>query len=139
MIGTHAQDAFLSSHRYAVVTTLRTDGTPANSVVFYARQGDTLFFSTTEDRLKARTLRRDPRIVLTALDEGPPFGYVSVEGLARIQSEEIVDLHVALNRAFRRTPDWQPPDDFERRLHSKRRVIVWVEPQRVFGVPQRGP
>lgn len=138
MIGTSAQDAFLSSHRYAVVTTLRADGTPTSSVVFYARQGDSLFFSTTEDRLKARTLGRDPRVVLTALDEGPPFGYVSVEGLARIQNEDIVDLHVHLNRAFRRDPSWQPPVDFEQRLMAERRVIVWVEPRRVSGVPQRG-
>ncbi|MCS7294267.1 MAG: PPOX class F420-dependent oxidoreductase, partial [Dehalococcoidia bacterium] len=138
MIGTPEHDAFLSSHRYAVVTTLRADGSPASSVVFYARRGDELFFSTTKDRLKARTLRRDPRIVLTALDEGPPFGYVSVEGLARLQAEDIVDLHVELNRALRRDPAWQPPADFGERLAREGRVIVWVSPRRVAGSVNRG-
>lgn len=138
MIGTAAQDAFLSSHRYAVVTTLRADGSPASSVVFYARKGDALFFSTTRDRLKARTLRRDPRIVLTALDEGPPFGYVSVEGEAQLQEEDVVDLHVELNRAMRRDPQWRPPEGFAERLVRDGRVIVWVNPRRVSGVPQRG-
>ncbi len=138
MIGTPEQDAFLTSHRYAVVTTLRADGSPASSVVFYARKGDELYFSTTADRLKARSLRRDPRIVLTALDEGPPFGYVAVEGTARIQEADIVDLHIELNRAFRRDPAWQPPPDFAQRLAAEGRVIVWVSPTRVSGVPQRG-
>jgi hypothetical protein len=43
-------------------------------VVFYAREGDTIFFSTTADRLKAR-VRKDPRIPITVLDEGAPFRF----------------------------------------------------------------
>lgn len=138
MIGNAQQDEFVRRNRWAVVTTLRGDGSPASSVIFYAVRGDELFFSTTKGRLKARTLRRDPRIVLTALDEGPPFGYVSVEGTGRVQEEDVVDLHVELNRAFRRNPDWQPPEDFGARLAREQRVIVWVTPRRVSGVTNRG-
>jgi len=138
MIGNAQQDEFVRRNRWAVVTTLRGDGSPASSVIFYAVRGDEIFFSTTKGRLKARTLRRDPRIVLTALDEGPPFGYVSVEGTGRVQEEDVVDLHVELNRAFRRNPEWQPPEDFGERLAAEGRVIVWVTPRRVSGVTNRG-
>lgn len=138
MIGNAQQDEFVRRNRWAVVTTLRGDGSPASSVIFYAVRGDELFFSTTKGRLKARTLRRDPRIVLTALDEGPPFGYVSIEGTGRLQEDDIVDLHVELNRAFRRDPQWQPPEDFGERLAREGRVIVWVTPRRVSGVTNRG-
>ncbi len=137
MIGNAQQDEFVRRNRWAVVTTLRADGSPTSSVIFYAVRGDELFFSTTKDRLKARTLRRDPRIVLTALDEGPPFGYVSVEGTGRVQEEDVVDLHVELNRAFRRNPEWQPPEGFGERLAREQRVIVWVTPRRVSGVTNR--
>ena len=47
MIGTPEQDNLVRALRWAVVTTLRADGSPANSVVFYAVDGDALIFSTT--------------------------------------------------------------------------------------------
>ena len=56
MIGSTEQDAFVRAMRWCSVTTLRKDGSPTSSVVFYAVEGDELIFSTTADRLKARTL-----------------------------------------------------------------------------------
>jgi PPOX class probable F420-dependent enzyme len=138
MIGTPEQDALIRQWRWAVVTTLRADGSPANSVVFYAVDGDTLIFSTTADRLKARTLARDPRIAVTALDEGPPHRFVSIEGRATIERDEIVPGHVLINRVMRREPDWQPPPGFEERLRNDWRLIIRVYPQRVSGVTARG-
>ena len=76
MIGTAEQDALVRELRWAVVTTLRKDGTPSNSVIFYAVDGDEIIFSTTKDRVKAKTLKRDPRIAVTALDEGAPHRFV---------------------------------------------------------------
>ncbi len=73
MIGTAAQDAFVTSMKWASVTTLRKDGSPTSSIVFYAREGDTLIFSTTLSRLKAKTIRNNPRVALTVLDEGAPI------------------------------------------------------------------
>lgn len=141
MIGTPDQDRFLSTHKWAVVTSLRGDGSPASSVVFYAREGDVLFFSTTEDRLKTKTVLRDPRVVLTTLEEGAPYGFVSVEGTATVHSPERGDdtypWHVALQRVWR-GPDFQAPDDYRVQLAAERRVIVRVAPTRVSGNPNRG-
>ncbi len=137
MIGTPDQDALLRQWRWAVVTTLRADGSPASSVVFYAVDGDTLIFSTTADRLKARTLARDPRIALTALDEGAPHRFVTVEGRATIQRGDLVPGHTLINRAMRRDPAWSPPPGFEERLRADGRVIIRVHPQRVSGVTRR--
>ncbi|HEX6030030.1 MAG TPA: PPOX class F420-dependent oxidoreductase [Tepidiformaceae bacterium] len=138
MIGTAEQDAFISKNRWAVVTTLRSDGSPSSSVVFYAREGDEIIFSTTAGRLKARTLGRDPRVAVAVLDEGQPFGYVTVEGTARIQAEGIVEPHIAINKAMRRVDDFTPPEGFAERLERERRVVVRVTAARVSGVTNRG-
>ncbi len=138
MIGTPEQDALLRQWRWAVVTTLRADGSPASSVVFYAVDGDTLIFSTTADRLKARTLARDPRIALTALDEGPPHRFVTIEGRATIERNDLVPGHTLINRAMRRDPTWQPPAGFDERLRRDGCVIIRVHPQRISGVTARG-
>jgi PPOX class probable F420-dependent enzyme len=137
MIGTPEQDAFINRNRWAVVTSLRKDGTPANSVIFYAREGDELIFSTTLSRLKAKTLARDPRIAFTVLDEGQPFGYVTVEGTATIQREGIVPGHIAINKAMRRIDEFTPPEGYEAGLKSAGRVIIRVKAERVSGVANR--
>ena len=137
MIGTPDQDAFINKNKSAVVTTLRADGSPSSSIVFYARDGDDLIFSTTKNRLKAKTLARDSRVALCVLDEGAPYGYVSVEGQATITEEDLVPLHVLVNRAMRGT-DFTPPEGFEQRLRNDGRVIIRVRPERVSGVTGRG-
>ncbi|MGI8926930.1 MAG: PPOX class F420-dependent oxidoreductase [Tepidiformaceae bacterium] len=137
MIGTPEQDAFIEKNRWGVVTTMRKDGSPSSSVIFYARAGDSLIFSTTSSRLKARTLRRDPRISLTVLDEGTPFGFVTVEGTATIEADDIVPGHIAVNRAMRADPTFQAPEGFEARLRAEGRVIVSVKAERVSGVTNR--
>lgn len=138
MIGGAEHDAFVRSMKWCTVTTLRRDGSPATSVLFYAVDGDELLLSTTKDRLKAKTLRRDPRIVVTVLDEGAPYRYVSVEGTARLEDDDLVAAHTLINRAMRGAPDWTPPEGFEERLRGEGRVVIRVTPARVGGVVRRG-
>lgn len=138
MIGKPDQDAFVRSMKWAVVTSLRKDGSPTTSVVFYALDGDDLIFSTTKDRLKAKTIINDPRAALTVLDEGAPYRFVSIEGNATVQETDVVPGHIAVNKAMRGLADWQPPDGYEETLRTQGRVIIRVKPERVSGVVNRG-
>ena len=138
MIGTPEQDALVRELRWAVVTTLRKDGSPSNSVIFYAVDGDELIFSTTNDRIKAKTLRRDPRIAVTALDEGAPHRFVTIEGTATIVEDDIVPGHVLINRTMRNDPDLEPPEGYVAGLRSAGRVVIRVAANRVSGVVRRG-
>lgn len=138
MIGDTAQDEFITNNRWAVITSLRKDGTPTSSVVFYAREGDELIFSTTLDRVKAKTIARDPRVALTILDEGAPFRFVTVEGRATIQSEDIVPGHIAVNKNMRRVEEFTPPDGYEAGLKAAGRVLIRLKAERVSGVTNRG-
>jgi len=138
MIGTAEQDALVRELRWAVVTTIRKDGSPSNSVIFYAVDGDEIIFSTTKDRVKAKTLKRDPRIAVTVLDEGAPHRFVTVEGTASVVDEDIVPGHVLINRSMRKDPAWEPPEGYVAGLVSAGRVVVRVKAERVSGVVRRG-
>ena len=138
MIGSEEQDDLVRELRWAVVTTLRKDGSPTNSVIFYAVDGDEIIFSTTNDRLKAKTVKRDPRIAVTVLDEGAPHRFVTVEGSARVEADDIVPGHVLINRAMRKDPDWSPPEGYVEGLRSAGRVVIRVKAERVSGVTRRG-
>ncbi|MBM0238343.1 pyridoxamine 5'-phosphate oxidase family protein [Micromonospora sp. ATA32] len=52
----------LDGRNFAMVATLRPDGQPHSSVVWIDREGDTVVFSLTADKQKARNLAPDPRV-----------------------------------------------------------------------------
>ena len=136
MLGTAEQDAFINSQKWATVTTLRRDGSPTNSVTFFAREGDTLFFSTTKDRLKAKTVARDPRMAICVLDEGAPYRFVNVEGTATIEENDIIPGHVAINKVMR-GGEFTPPEGYEAGLRAAGRVIIRLNATKVSGVVNR--
>lgn len=99
MIGTPAQDALITRSVIALVTTLRADGSPTNSMVSFARRGDQLYFTTTLDRVKGRILAHDPRVGLVILNPHEPWSFVSVEGrvtIHRDNPEELRELILSL-------------------------------------------
>jgi PPOX class probable F420-dependent enzyme len=133
MIGTPAFDDFISRHRWAVVTTLRKDGSASSSVNAYARDGDQIVISTQAHRLKAKTLRRDPRITLCIISNSEPFNYVTVEGTAEVETENLVP---ATKLVFANIAEagWSEPPNLEQWLKDQDRVILRVTPTRVSGV-----
>ncbi len=74
----------LDGRNFATVATLNPDGGPQTSVVWIARDGDAVLFSTTAGRQKARNLTRDPRISLTVYDTGNPYHSVDIRGTVEL-------------------------------------------------------
>ena len=67
------------------LATTRRDGRPHVAPIWFALDDDgSIVFTTFEDSLKGRTLRRDPRAALCVDDEMPPFSFVTVEGTVEI-------------------------------------------------------
>ena len=134
MIGDNAQlDAFVSEHRWAVLTTLRSDGSASNSVVAYARDGDALVVSTPARTLKARTLRADPRVTLTVISNAEPFNFVTIEGGAAVETEGLTQ---ATRLVFANLTEvgYAEPEDLDTWIVDDDRVIIRIAPQRVSGV-----
>jgi len=81
------QRAFLDAPRKAVIATLRITGAVEQTIVYYLRDGDTLWISANPRGAKANDLRRDPRVsILVYADDGS--AYLAIEGVA-IVSEDI--------------------------------------------------
>ena len=69
------------------LATTRLDGRPHVAPIWFAVDDGTLVFTTFEESLKGRTLRRDPRAALCVDDEAPPFSFVTVEGDVEISED----------------------------------------------------
>lgn len=126
-------DEFLSAHRWAVLTTLRGTGAPVSSVVAYARDGADFVVSTPGGTFKRASIERDGRVNLCVISNAEPFNFVALEGVARVESD---DLARRTRLVFANIADtgYREPDDLEGWLREQRRVILRITAERVYGV-----
>ena len=73
--------------RTAKLATVRKDGRPHVTPVWFELDGDTLVFSTWHTSVKGVNIRRDGRVCLCVDDEKPPFSYLQIEGTAVLSAD----------------------------------------------------
>jgi PPOX class probable F420-dependent enzyme len=77
------------------IATLMPDGSPQVTVTWVDRDGDTVLINTTEDRVKAKNVRRDPRVALSIFSIDDPYDAVFLRGkvveMTKAGAEEHVD------------------------------------------------
>lgn len=125
---TPAVGNFLDTTALATATTINRDGSPQLTYVFFLRDGDQISFSTTSDRVKAKNLKRDPRINFAVVDPTNPYKWVIINGTATVTTEgafEWLERSVA-----RRMPADQVKAAVDR-MRSEPRVVVTVTPQSI--------
>ena len=88
---TEEQQRFLDNPYYAVVTTIRPDGTPHNTVVWVEQAAGEVSFNTATGRAKARHLERNPAVALTVVDPNDAYRWLSVSGTAEVTREDADD------------------------------------------------
>ncbi len=72
--------ALLSRPNFAHLSTLMSDGSPNSTPVWIGLDGDRILIGTGEGSLKARNLRRDPRLALSVVDFHDPYEEVQIRG-----------------------------------------------------------
>ena len=72
--------SLLSRPNFAHLSTLMPDGSPNTTPVWIGLEGDKIVICTGEDSLKARNLRRDPRLSLSVVDFDNPYEEVQIRG-----------------------------------------------------------
>ena len=77
---TEAQRAFIREPYYAVVTTLRADGSPHSTVVWVHEEDGNILFNTAYPRRKPRELERDPRASVVVVDPADGYRWLAVSG-----------------------------------------------------------
>jgi PPOX class probable F420-dependent enzyme len=65
---------------FAHLATIMADGSPQVAPVWVLREGDRILVGTSEESLKARNARRDPRVALSILDVTDPYTEAQLRG-----------------------------------------------------------
>ncbi|MEU4444930.1 PPOX class F420-dependent oxidoreductase [Actinosynnema sp. NPDC050801] len=121
-----ATRALLDDRNYVVLATLNPDGSPQTSVLWVARDGDDLLFSTLRDRAKERNLRRDPRASVSVWSNADPEVYAEIRGTVTIAEDTGRTLANTLSLKY-------TGQDFPTESPDKTRVILRLTPTKVTG------
>lgn len=136
MLPDNVREFATGTHR-GVLTTFRRNGAAQMSIISCGPLRDGIAFTVTEDRVKLRNLRRDPRCTLLVSRENwRPF--VVLEGRAQIISANNTgagELRLALRDAYRAAsgqdhPNW---DEYDQAMRDDRRSVIIVVPEHVYG------
>lgn len=115
----------LDGKNFATVATVMPDGAPQTSVVWIKRDGDTVLFSTTAGRKKARNLAADPRVSLSVFDLANPYESVEIRGTAEVSVDADKRLPLELSHKYLgEDPPAEKPDEV--------RLAVRVIPEKVI-------
>ncbi len=128
---------FVRANHRGVLATMRADGSPQLSpVLATVDDSGRVCISTREPSMKARNVRRDPRVWLCAFPDGFFGEWVRIDGRASIVSlPEAMDGLVDLYRSIAgEHPDW---DEYRAAQERERRVLLVIDVDRV-GPDQAG-
>ena len=119
--------AFLQSQRNLILGTLRRDGSPQASPVWYLWTGDAFVISTNTATAKWWNLKRDPRASV-CVDNQETGQMVIAYGNAELESEDVWDVTRDLVAKYH--PD--DPDQIDRFMgiifEDQTRVLITVKP-----------
>lgn len=121
-----ATRALVDGRNFAALATLNPDGSPQTSVVWIARDGDDLLFSTLRDRAKARNLARDPRASVSVWSSDNEESYAEIRGTVTI----VEDVDRALANTLARKYHGR---DFPADAPGQVRVVLRLTPTKVTG------
>lgn len=85
---THERISFLTDNpRTGKLATVKPDGRPHITPIWFDIDGDTIVFTTWHTSVKAKNMRENANVCFCVDEEAPPFAYVIVEGTAHIHNE----------------------------------------------------
>ena len=127
---TEAQRRFLDNPFYGVVTTIRPDGTPHNTVVWVEQSDGEVFFNTATGRAKARHLERNQAVALTVVDPNDAYRWLSLSGTAEVTREGADDQIDRLSQKYTSRERYTGHKPGEDRL----KVHIRIERLRPYGI-----
>lgn len=138
---TDSELGFLEKNHSAAMITVTADGIPKVARVGVALIDGKLWSSGTDDRVRTKRLRSDPRCTLYVHDNA--FGFLALESTVTIlDGPDAPELSLRLFRVMQAKPagplSWFggefEEDDFLARMRAEQRLIYEFEPHHTYGL-----
>jgi PPOX class probable F420-dependent enzyme len=117
--------------RTGKLATVRKDGRPHVTPIWFDLDGDELIFTTWHETAKAANLRHDPRVSICVDEEIPPFAFVIVEGRVTISEDEDQRAYWTRRIAARYMGE-ELADAYGKRNSVEGELLVRVKPTKII-------
>lgn len=107
------------------------DGRPLVVPVWFVLDGDRIAFNTGATTAKGRALLRDPRVVMAVDLPAPPFGFVQVQGIARV-TDDLDEVRRIATMCGARYMGAERAEEFGARNGVPGELGIWIEPSKVI-------
>jgi PPOX class probable F420-dependent enzyme len=124
---------FLERNHKAFMATTKPNGMPHVVRVGVGLVDGKLWSSGTQDRVRTKHLRRDPRSVLCVINDENSYSWLGIESMVTIHDgPDAVDKNLALYRALAGEPD--DLDEYRRAMVAEKRLIYEFSIERTYGM-----
>lgn len=131
-MGSPDLDAFVRERQWAVMTTLRSSGSPASSLVGHALEEDELLIAAGSKSLKVRCIDRDPRVTVCVFGTEAPPRFATIEGRGRVQRRHLQESKQRILRDA--VPRGKAASTIETWILHPETVVLRVRATHVWGV-----
>jgi PPOX class probable F420-dependent enzyme len=117
----------LAGPNFAHLATVRPDGAPQSSVMWFAWDGSRLRLTHTKTRQKFANLEKEPRVALSISDPSDPYRFIEVRGSVESieDDDEVASFYKSLQQRY--GMDYPIPD-------ADVRVIIAIKPETFVAV-----
>ena len=123
-------DEYLSRPNIANFVTLREDGSPHISPIWYQFHGGQLFIICQNSSVKAKNIGKDPRVAFSVATPSEPYRYVLIEGNASLTSEDAENLTLGISVHYLGT---ERGADFAKNiLSSGKTIVITIIPHKII-------
>ena len=116
----------IEAPNYAHVSTLKSDGTPHNVVVWVHTENGHIALNSAQGRDWPTNVERDPRVTLSVAKQDNPYEYVEVTGKVVESTTEGADEHIDFL-----AKKYLDKDSYPFRQEGEVRLKILVEPEQV--------
>ena len=115
----------LANPNYAVISTLNSDGTVHNAVIWISAEDGAVAVNSAVGRKWPTNLERDPRVNVLVQEAGNPYHYVEIRGTATASTEG-ADEHInALSKKY------IDQDEYPFRQPGEQRIKFVIQPEHI--------
>jgi PPOX class probable F420-dependent enzyme len=117
--------------RTGKLATIRKDGRPHVTPIWFDLDGDELVFTTWHESVKAANMRRDSRVSICVDEEIPPYAFVMVEGRVTI-TEDADERAYWARRIAARYMGEELADAYGKRNSVEGELVVRMQPTKII-------
>lgn len=125
-------DTILRTPLIAFIATVKRDGMPHVTPVWYLYDGDRLLVAASTDSVKVRNVSGNPRASLSILDPDDHSRWVQVNGPVTLTKDGVSEVVRDMWKSYATGDDWE--EGAEKALRDIDFILISITPDKVIGV-----